>query len=63
MSSSSEGIKEENVYERGSKMTAGFLNKLFTSCSDDPKGSVHRAWALTTIFVVVFFIASVFESK
>lgn len=39
------------------------LSKLFSSCSDDPKGSVHRAWGVSLIFLVVYFILSVFESK
>ena len=52
-----------SAYERGAKMTKGFLNKLFTSCSEDPKGSVHRAWGISLLFVVLYFILSVIESK
>ena len=39
-----------------------FLAKLFDPCSDDPKGSVHRAWGLTLIFLVIYFTLSVIES-
>ena len=39
------------------------LSKLFLSCSGDPQGSVHRAWGISLLFVVVYFIAAVVESK
>jgi hypothetical protein len=38
------------------------MDKLFASCSGDPKGSVHRAWGLTLLFVLGYFIFSIFES-
>eukprot|EP00544_Gedaniella_sp_CCMP2646_P013550 CAMPEP_0202490706 /NCGR_PEP_ID=MMETSP1361-20130828/8029_1 /ASSEMBLY_ACC=CAM_ASM_000849 /TAXON_ID=210615 /ORGANISM="Staurosira complex sp., Strain CCMP2646" /LENGTH=176 /DNA_ID=CAMNT_0049120645 /DNA_START=29 /DNA_END=559 /DNA_ORIENTATION=- len=37
------------------------MDKLFASCSGDPKGSVHRAWGLTLLFVLGYFIFSIFE--
>jgi len=39
------------------------MNKLFASCAGDPKGSVHRAWGLSLLFVLGYFIFSIFESK
>jgi hypothetical protein len=39
------------------------LNKLFSSCSPDPRGSVHRAWGISLLFVVMYFALSIFESK
>ena len=39
------------------------LSKLFSSCADDPKGSVHRAWGVSLIFLVVYFVLAVLESK
>jgi hypothetical protein len=39
------------------------LEKVFGSCADDPKGSVHRAWGISLIFVLVYFILSIFESE
>jgi hypothetical protein len=49
--------------DRGVESANGFLSKLFSSCSEDPKGSVHRAWGISLIFVVLFFIVSVIESE
>ena len=41
----------------------GILDKIFLSCAPDPKGSVHRAWGISLLFVVVYFSLSIFESK
>jgi hypothetical protein len=49
--------------DRGVESANGFLSKMFSSCAKDPKGSVHRAWGISLIFVVVFFIVSVIESE
>ena len=40
----------------------GCMDRLFSSCSDDPKGSVHRSWAISLLFMLVFFIISLIES-
>lgn len=40
----------------------GCMDRLFASCSDDPKGSVHRSWAISLLFMLVFFIISLIES-
>jgi hypothetical protein len=36
---------------------------LFNSCIADPKGSVHRAWSLTLLLSVIFFIIAIVEGK
>ena len=32
------------------------LNRIFLSCEDDARGSVHRAWAVTVLFMSLFLI-------
>ena len=50
--------------ENGGKRKGNpILKKLFASCEDDALGSVHRAWAVTVLFMVVFFIVSIIEGK
>jgi len=39
----------------------GILNKLFSSCAPDPRGSVHRAWGISLLFVVLYFSLSIYE--
>lgn len=39
----------------------GILSKMFASCAPDPRGSVHRAWGISLLFVVVYFALSIFE--
>jgi len=39
----------------------GILNKMFASCAPDPRGSVHRAWGISLLFVVMYFSLSIFE--
>lgn len=51
-----------SIVERYMDQTNHIMDRLFSSCADDPKGSVHRAWGISLIFVVVFFIISIFES-
>lgn len=41
--------------------TNGILHKVFSSCAPDPRGSVHRAWGISLLFVVVYFSLSIFE--
>jgi hypothetical protein len=41
----------------------GILSKLFSSCSSDPRGSVHRVWGISLLFVVLYFIVAIFESE
>jgi hypothetical protein len=40
----------------------GVLGWLFGSCAADPKGSIHRAWGISLIFVLLYFVLSVVES-
>ncbi|EEC48567.1 predicted protein [Phaeodactylum tricornutum CCAP 1055/1] len=51
----------DTTYDRGVRATNGFLSKVFVSCAGDPKGSVHRAWGLSLLFAVLFFVLSVVE--
>ena len=39
----------------------GITSKLFASCAQDAKGSVHRAWGITLLFITLFFIMSILE--
>jgi hypothetical protein len=41
----------------------GILSKLFRSCSADPRGSVHRAWGISLLFVVLYFTLAILESE
>lgn len=41
----------------------GTLGKLFGSCAGDPRGSVHRAWGISLLFVVVYFVLAIVESE
>ena len=54
---------EETTYDRGLSAANGILSKLFSSCADEPKGSVHRAWGISLIFVILYFVISIFESE
>lgn len=39
------------------------LKKLFASCEEDALGSVHRAWAVTVLFMTMFFITAIIEGE
>ena len=39
------------------------LKKCFVSCESDALGSVHRAWAVTVLFMVLFFIVAIIEGE
>ena len=41
----------------------GILSKLFSSCDGDPQGSVHRAWGITLLFIVIFFVLAFIEGE
>ncbi len=45
------------------KKGSPILRKLFASCEDDALGSVHRAWAVTVLFMVLFFVVSIIEGE
>lgn len=46
-----------------SPATKGLMGKMFGACSSDPRGSVHRAWGISLLFVVFYFVLAVIESK
>jgi hypothetical protein len=52
----------ESVYERSYAAANGCLSRLFSSCSDDPRGSIHRAWGVSLLFILAYFVVSVVES-
>mmetsp|Transcript_18325 Transcript_18325/g.45397 ORF Transcript_18325/g.45397 Transcript_18325/m.45397 type:complete len:172 (-) Transcript_18325:970-1485(-) len=39
----------------------GILSRVFSSCAADPRGSVHRLWGISLLFVVLYFVVAVFE--
>ena len=46
---------------RSNKKGNPILKKMFASCEDDALGSVHRAWAVTVLVMVLFFVVSCIE--
>jgi hypothetical protein len=42
---------------------SGILARVFGSCQSDPKGSIHRAWGVSLLFIVFFFVISIVESE
>lgn len=61
MSSVDEG--DQSVYSRSYAAANGLLGRVFHSCADDPRGSVHRAWGVSLIFVILYFVISIIESE
>ncbi|KAL7529821.1 hypothetical protein ACHAXR_007173 [Thalassiosira sp. AJA248-18] len=55
---------DDTITETGRPQKKGnpILRKLFASCEDDALGSVHRAWAVTVLFMVIFFVVSCIEA-
>jgi hypothetical protein len=49
--------------DRHMEAAKSVLDKLFRSCQSDPRGSVHRAWGISLLFVVLFFVLAVVESE
>ncbi|KAL3805316.1 hypothetical protein HJC23_009023 [Cyclotella cryptica] len=39
------------------------LTRVFQSCEKDPLGSVHRAWAASVLFMLLFFIFAIIEAN
>mmetsp|Transcript_18866 Transcript_18866/g.27907 ORF Transcript_18866/g.27907 Transcript_18866/m.27907 type:complete len:208 (-) Transcript_18866:92-715(-) len=52
---------EEGMMPTASEGGESVMSRVFSSCSDDPKGSVHRAWGVSLIFLVLYFILSIVE--
>lgn len=64
MAASAPSSDEASTDERPARSRVSLLlERIFRSCDEDPKGSVHKAWGLALIFVFVYFIISVVESK
>ena len=53
----------DDIDELPSIGSNGLLDRLFRSCSADPRGSVHRAWGISLLFVVLYFALAIVESK
>ena len=59
MDNNHDSLNESVWQERAS----GVLGRMFESCADDPVSSVHRAWGVSLIFVLLYFCLSIVESK
>lgn len=55
------GVGSSMNVDTPTQKSNGILNKLFESCAPDPRGSVHRAWGISLLFVVLYFSLSIFE--
>ena len=49
--------------QRRGRSQKTILNRLFKSCEKDAVGSVHRAWALAVLFMLLFFVFAILEGK
>ena len=58
MSASIEG--EEQSYEEESR---SICDRIFLSCSDDPKSSVHRTWTISLLLLLAFFVVTCHEGE
>jgi len=47
--------------DNGAENKRGPFTALFKSCASDPRGTVHRAWSLTLVFIVVYSIVTIIE--
>ena len=56
-------LSADGPVPRGMSVFKRVLARMFGSCASDPKGSVHRAWGISLLFVVVYFAVAVIESK
>uniref|UniRef100_A0A7S1ZUY8 Uncharacterized protein n=1 Tax=Trieres chinensis TaxID=1514140 RepID=A0A7S1ZUY8_TRICV len=60
-----DGAAEDGMTDRlaayGEKAARGLMGAMFTSCEADPRGSVHRAWGVSLIFIVMFFVVAIAE--
>lgn len=61
------GSSSNNTKKRGGGANGSssipILNRLFIGFEDDAPGSVHRAWAVTVLFMVIFFTVSITEGE
>lgn len=56
-------LSADGPVPRGMNVVKRTLNRMFTSCQGDPKGSVHRAWGISLLFIVLYFTIAIIESK
>ena len=47
--------------ESVSNSQRGMFAFLFLQCEGDPKGSIHRAWSITLLLTLLFFIVAIVE--
>ena len=53
----------DDRFSRAGNHAHGALSYLFRSCDGDPKGSVHRAWGITLLFIAIFFAMAFIEGE
>mmetsp|Transcript_22261 Transcript_22261/g.46106 ORF Transcript_22261/g.46106 Transcript_22261/m.46106 type:complete len:107 (+) Transcript_22261:1574-1894(+) len=53
----------DDRFERAGNHAHGLLSKVFSSCEADAKGSVHRAWGITLLFIAIFFAMAFIEGE
>ena len=41
----------------------GILGRMYSSCEGNPLGAVHRAWGVSLIFIVIFFVVAIAEGE
>ena len=58
-----EYTQDESAGDSFTNRANGLLDRMFYSCQDDPKGSVHRAWGICLFFIVFYFILAIMESE
>ena len=56
-------LSADGPVPRGMNVFKRLLGRMFGSCASDPKGSVHRAWGISLLFVVVYFVVAIIESE
>ncbi|CAB9504276.1 expressed unknown protein [Seminavis robusta] len=54
-------ISADGPVPRGMSVVKRILGRMFGSCASDPKGSVHRAWGISLLFVVLYFVVAIIE--
>ena len=53
----------DDVRESSNPPARGLMGRMFSSCHSDPRGSVHRAWGISLLFVVMYFVLAIIESE
>ena len=63
LQSASTSTSSSSTEEGSTVSLKSCAGKIFSSCAPDPRGSVHRAWGISLLFVVVYFALAVIESE